>query len=104
MTTTLNFKNDTFHRGVSFRVAIAGRRGERTITCYLFNSKDEGKIWILQESACLKDKYSEADIAELNRLNAMTPIRDGDVVEVEGQQYKVRIQGDYSDAGYLVKI
>lgn len=103
MTMTLNFKNDTY-RSASFRVAIASRRGERTITCYLFNSKDEGKIWILQEPACLKDKYSEVDVAELARLNAMTPIRNGDIVEVEGQQYKVRIQGNYSDAGYLVKI
>lgn len=102
--TTLNFKNDTFHRGVSFRVAIAGRRGERTITCYLFNSEDEGKIYVMQEAACLKSHYSAADHAEFDRLAAMTPVRDGDVVEVEGQQYTVKILGDYSDAGYLVKI
>lgn len=102
--TTLNFKNDTFHRGVSFRVAIQGRKGEHTITCYLFNSEDEGKIWILQESACLKSHYSVKDHAELDRLAAMTPVRDGDMVEVEGQQYKVKILGDYSDAGYLIKI
>jgi hypothetical protein len=100
--TTLNFKNDAFHRGMSFRVIITGRRGDRTITCYLFDADD--KIFVMQESACLKSHYSIEDRAELARLNAMTPIRDGDVVEVEGQQYKVKINGDYSDAGYLIKL
>lgn len=102
--TTLNFKNDAFHHGVSFRVAIQGRKGERTITCYLFNSEDEDKIYVMQEAACIKSHYSAEDRAERDRLATMTPVRDGDIVEVEGQQYKVKILGNYSDAGYLIKI
>lgn len=103
--TALNFTRDHFDQDNTFTFAYQGIRGqERTATGYLFNSKDEGGIYIMKKSACLKDAYTAKDMEESARLNAMTPVRDGDVVEVEGQQYKVRILGNYRDAGRLQKI
>lgn len=103
--TTLNFTRDNFDQDNTFTFAYQGVRGqERTATGYLFDSKDEGVIYIMKQSACLKGEYTAKDNEERARLNAMTPVRDGDVVEVEGQQYKVRILGNYSDAGRLIKI
>jgi len=103
--TTLNFTRDSFDQDNTFTFAYQGIRGqERTATGYLFDSKDEGVIYIMKQSACLKGEYTAKDNEERARLNAMTPVRDGDVVEVEGQQYKVRILGNYSDAGRLIKI
>ena len=58
----------------------------------------------MQKSACLKQHYTERDIAERNKLNAMTPIKNGDIVLVNGKQYEVKILGDYSDAGRLIPV
>lgn len=105
MSQVLNFTRDNFDQDNTFTFAYQGIRGqERTATGYLFNSKDEGTIYIMKQSACLKDSYTAKDMEESARLNAMTPVRDGDLVLVEGQQYKVKILGNYSDAGRLVKI
>ena len=105
MNQVLNFTRDNFDQDNTFTFAYRGVRGqERTATGYLFNSKDEGVIYIMKQSDCLKGAYTAKDVGESARLNAMTPVRDGDVVEVEGQQYKVRILGNYSDAGRLQKI
>lgn len=102
MSQVLNFPRDNFDQDNTFTFAYHRRGQERTATGYLF--KDEGVIYIMQKSACLKSAYTAKDVEERARLNAMTPVRDGDVVEVEGQQYEVRILGNYSDAGRLQKI
>jgi hypothetical protein len=40
-------------------------------------------------------------MAERARLNAEEPVRNGDVVEVEGKLYRVRVKGNYSDCAVL---
>ncbi len=98
----LNFPTDNFDRQATFRFAFKGFRGVSTRTGYLFFADDVNKIYVMQKSACLKSQYSDAEIAELDRLNNSTPIATGDVVEVNGKQYTVKINGDYSDAGFLI--
>lgn len=102
--TKLNYRRDNFDQDNTFAFAYNGRRGEVVTTGYLFNATDEGRIYVMQRAACLKSHYTEADHAETARLNAMTPVRDGDTVEVEGKQYRVKILGNYSDAGYLIAL
>lgn len=97
---TLNFPRDNFDQDNTFVFAYPGVRGvERTATGYLFNS--DGAIYVMKQSACLKDSYTDADRAERARLDAQAPLRTGDVVTVDGKQYRVRILGNYSDAGRL---
>jgi hypothetical protein len=99
----LNFPADNFDQQATFRFAFKGFKGrDCTRTGYLFFADDVNKIYVMQKSACLKAQYSDADIAELDRLNNSTPIATGDVVEVDGKQYTVKISGDYSDAGFLI--
>ena len=100
----LNFPRDNFDQDNTFSFAFQGRRGEQTRTGYLFNSKDEGRIYILQGGICIKQVYTQADRDETTRLAAQQPVRSGDTVEVNGKQYQVRINGDFSDAGYLIEI
>lgn len=101
--TTLNFPVDNFDQDNTFTFAYTGIFGKQwTATGYLFEDKEEGVIYIMKQSACLKDVYTDADRAESARLAAMTPIRTGDVVEVGGKQYTVKIIGNYSDAGRLI--
>ena len=99
----LNFPADNFDQQATFRFAYKGLKGrDFTGTGYLFFADDVNKIYIMQKSACLKAQYSDADITELDRLNNSTPIATGDVVEVDGKQYTVKINGNYSDAGFLI--
>lgn len=102
--TVLNFPRDNFDQDNTFTFAYRGARGiERTATGYLFDGEEEG-LYIMKQSACLKDQYTDADRAESARLNAMTPVRDGDEVTLNGKQYRVKILGNYSDAGRLIPV
>ena len=102
MITTLNFPADNFDQDNTFTFAYQGFRGQdRTATGYLFDAGEEG-VFIMKRSACLKDAYTEKDREESARLAAMLPVRNGDVIEVGGKQYTVKILGNYSDAGRLI--
>ena len=102
MTTKLNFCSNIQDQENTFTFAYKNSRGqERTGTGYLFDGKEEG-IFIMQQSACIKSQYTQKDREESARLLAMTPLRTGDIVELEGRTYTVQINGDYSDAGQLI--
>lgn len=101
--TKLNYRRDNFDQDNTFSFIYSGPRGrEVPATGYLFYAEDEGQIYIMKRTTSLKSYYTEADHAEMDRLNAMTPVRDGDTVEVEGKQYRVKILGNYSPAGRLI--
>ncbi|UTS52020.1 hypothetical protein [Synechococcus phage BUCT-ZZ01] len=105
MTQQLNYMADNFDQENTFSFEYVGFRGvTRRATGYLFNCEKENKIYILQKSAYIKSHYTEADNAERTRLNTMTAVKTGDIVEVEGKKYEVKILGDYSDAGRLIPI
>ena len=95
--------NTTLKFGETFKFSFRNHRGvEKTRTGYLFYAPDERVLYIMQKPSVLKDAYTDADRAETARLNAATPLRDGDTVVVEGLEYGVKILGDFSDAGRLV--
>jgi|APGre2960657373_1045057.scaffolds.fasta_scaffold168290_1 hypothetical protein len=71
---------------------------------YIFKDDREGKVYIMQCSAILQSSYSAEEIAQRDRLNASEPLKTGDVVLFEGKPHKVKINGDYSDAGVLIPI
>lgn len=101
----LTFPRDTFDQDVTFKVEYKGHKGRpHFITAYLFNDEEGGKIYIMQKSACLKSHYTDKDREEQDRLRKQTAVKDGDTVTVNGETYKVKILGNYSDAGYLVKV
>ena len=103
-TTTLTIAEDYFDTAADFTFEYKGYAG-RTCTAsgYLFQSSD-GQIYLMKNSAVLKSQYSDEDRAERARLNSMDPVRDGDTVTVSGKQYKVKILGNFSDAGRLYAI
>lgn len=105
---TLNYPKDNFDAAADFKVA--GVPG----ACYLFcaavhpdykdytGGDDYDKIFVMQHAGCIKAKYSEKDIAAMERFRGLAPIQQGEIVEVDGKQYAMKILGNYSDAGYLV--
>lgn len=110
MTQTLTFPRDNFDATADFK--IAGVLG----ACYLFCAAthpdfkddqpdaDHDKIFVMQHAAVLKSHYSEKDVADRERFAALAPIAQGEEVEVDGKRYKLHINGNYSDAGYLIPI
>ena len=98
----LNFPIDNFDQVNTFTFVYQGFRGNQVrATGYIFYDDEKNVMYIMQKSACLKSSYTNADYEERARLNAMPPVRHGDIVEVAGKQYRVQILGNYSDAGRL---
>lgn len=97
---TLNLSTDTFDQDNTFIVEhVTARRIRRMTVSLLCDYKTEGDgiMWGLQKGVCLKSSYTDKDRAETARLKSMEPVRHGDVVTIEGRQYKARVLGDYSD-------
>jgi len=94
----LTLSESTFDQTNTFR--CDGVRG----TCSLrrdYQKKGDGILWIMLHAGCLKDSYTAADSAERERLNASTRVANGETVKVLGRMYRVKINGNYSDAGVL---
>jgi hypothetical protein len=69
-----------------------------------YQAENDNVLWIMQCAAVLSDRYSAAEEAERTRLHAETPVENGDIVLVDGAQYKVRVKGNYSDCAILEAI
>jgi hypothetical protein len=101
----LNFPIDNFDQVNTFAFEYKGFRGNPVqATGYIFHDDEKDVMYIMKKSACLKSHYTKEDDAERLRLNTMTPVRHGDIVEVSGKQYRVQILGNYSDAGRLIPV
>jgi hypothetical protein len=62
-----------------------------------YEKEGDGIYWAMQKSACLKSSYTDDDRAEKSRLQSELAIQNGEVVLIDGKQYKTRVLGDYSD-------
>tara|TARA_A100001201_G_scaffold143556_1_gene145809 strand:+ start:1639 stop:1986 length:348 start_codon:yes stop_codon:yes gene_type:complete len=97
----LNRKSE--HQELTFNVNH--RRGFSK--CYLFEDQAEDRIHILSVGACIKAQYTDQDYAEGERLSKELPLNHGDIVQIAGRfgkQYKVHVNGNYSDLGELIPI
>ena len=98
---TLNVAIDSFDKGNMFTVALPRKnRATKIMSCSLhsgYQTEGDGVLWVMQNGAVLKSHYTAADIAHSDRMNSMAPLNNGDVVMIEGKEYKLRVKGDYSD-------
>lgn len=91
---------DTFDQDNTFAMEIVKPRRTVRITASLqcgYQKDADGIFWAMKRSACLKAQYSDKDREESARLLSMEPVRNGDTVLIGGQQYRVRVLGDFSD-------
>jgi hypothetical protein len=98
---------DTFDQVNTFTVEVRGFRAMKTIKASLhcgYQKHEDGIFWAMKHSTCLKDVYTEADREESTRLASMTSVRHGDLVVINGEQYKVRVLGDFSDCAIFEKV
>jgi hypothetical protein len=96
---TLTTRTDSFDTLATFRLDI-GKRPD--LTCYVFTDKEEETVWLMSSVSCLRGSYTAEQTAELDRLNAEPPVKHGDEVLFDGRKYTVHVQGNFSDAGYLI--
>lgn len=105
---TLNLATDTFDRVNTFTVEVRSVLGRmRNVTASLhrdMEKRGDGILWIMQHSAMIASSYSDEQIAERKRLNEEEPIRNGEVVIVEGKTYRVNVNGDYSNCAVLTEV
>jgi hypothetical protein len=100
MTQTLNISTDTFDQDNTFVMEVPGFKKTIRITASLhkdYQKNDDGIFWAMKKSACLKAQYTAKDDEERNRLNSMEPLQANDIVVIQGNQYKVRVLGNFSD-------
>lgn len=100
---TLNLAADTFDQANTFQVNT-GRRIVKASLCRDYQLPGDGRYWALNTGSCLKDKYSDADRAETARLEAEGPLQNGQTVLIDGEQYKVRVLGAFSDCALFDKL
>lgn len=96
----LNLATDTFDQDNTFVIEVQGFKRTVQVTASLYcgyQKSEDGIFWALKNSACLKDQYTAKDNEERARLNAMEPVRNGDIVLISGKQYKARVLGNFSD-------
>jgi hypothetical protein len=97
---TIKISTDNFDQENTFEIEFVTPRRTRRMKVSLhrdYKVAGDGILWAMQSGSCLKAQYSDKDIAERDRLNAATPVRHGDIVQIEGKQYRTRVLGDYSD-------
>ena len=95
---------NSFDRLNTFNVMIPGFSRSTPRRCSLprdYKEIGDGVLWIMQHAGVIASSYSPYEIAERDRLNSEPPVVDGEVVEFEGKEYRVRVVGDYSDCAFL---
>lgn len=105
-TRTLTLSTDSFDRINTFNISLPTKRNpeDRMTGCSLhrdYRVAGDGVLWAMNAGSIISSSYSPAEIAERNRLNAEAPVKNGDIVEVEGKLYRMRVLGRYSDCAIL---
>jgi hypothetical protein len=101
---------DSIDREHTFRIDTTvtgtGRRGGRfPATCTLhsgYQKQGDGVYWALQGATVIAAHYSEREIAERDRLNSEDPIKNGEVVLIDGAKYTTFVLGDFSNCAIFV--
>ena len=104
---TLTLSTFTLDQDNTFIIEVKGYSRMKRMTVSLkqgYHKKGDGIYWGLQGCACLKSEYTAKDNEEQARLAAMTPIRKGDIVLIDGIEYKANVLGDFSDCAIFEKV
>jgi hypothetical protein len=90
----LTLSGSTFDHDSKFRVA--GVSGDVSLK-QDYKQRGDGILWGLCAGSALQATYTAEQIAHRDRMRQMEPIQSGEIVTINGQQYKARVLGNYSD-------
>ncbi|RPH72691.1 MAG: hypothetical protein EHM78_01970 [Myxococcaceae bacterium] len=98
---TLTLSTGSFDQVNTFNVAHPRRAKDylpmRAALYRDYAKVGDGVYWAMQIAGCIKSSYSDADRAEIDRLNVEPALTNGEVVLIDGHQYRTEIKGAYSD-------
>jgi hypothetical protein len=69
-----------------------------------YHKAGDGIYWGMQSGICIQATYTEEERAHRDRMNTMKPLKNGETVIIDGERYKVRILGNYSDCMMFDKV
>ena len=101
MTKTLTLATGNLDRINTFNVVVRGRLDTNTMKCQLrhnYQKSDDGIYWALSVGGVLQGIYDNGDIEERARLLQEEPVKNGDLVLINGKEYRAKVLGAYSDA------
>lgn len=103
---TLTISQDSFDTAAVFTINLSRKSGIYSEASLHkdYQKTGDGIFWALKKSACLKSHYSAEDIAHRDAMRNMKPLENCDIVIIEGQQYKTRILGNFSDCAIFDKV
>ena len=103
---TLSISQDSFDTAARFTINLSRKNGLYSEASLHkdYKTTGDGIFWALQKSACLQSHYSAEDIAHRDAMRNMKPLEHGDLVMIEGEQYKVRVLGNFSACAIFDKI
>ena len=94
---TLVLHTDNFDQDNTFRVSPL--KYSRCSLYKDYQKEGDGIYWVMQHCAVLKSSYTDKDREESARLMADEGIKNGEVVLIDGNQYRYEHKGDYCDCG-----
>lgn len=95
---TLTLSTGSFDQDNTFIVQEPKRNQPMVASLHQdYYERGDGVYWAMKHGACLKSSYSDADRAETARLNADSGVQNGEIVLIDGKQYKCRVLGSYSN-------
>ena len=95
---TLLITTATMQYDKVFTMDIGAKYGYIEVSLYQgYQTEDDGIFWGLKRSVCLSSSYTQSDIDYRDRLNNMETVKNGEIVLIDGKQYKTRVLGDFSN-------
>lgn len=107
MKTLLYAQDNNFNKSADFK--LDGILGSCYLFCAAWDDKfkdgckkyphpDDNVVFGMQRAGVIKANYTEQDCLDIERFAKIEPIKNGEIVEINGAQYRTRILGNYSDA------
>ena len=97
MPRVLKLAVDNFDQVNTFNVQVTKTTVAKCSLKRDYDKRGDGIYWAMNPGTTLKSHYSEADRAEAARLTLEFPVRNGEIVMIEGKEYRTRVLGAYSD-------
>jgi hypothetical protein len=62
-----------------------------------YEKEGDGIYWGMNDGAMIKSSYTQADKDEKKRIREGDPVENGEIVIIDGDKYKTRVIGDFSN-------
>ena len=69
-----------------------------------YEKEDDGIYWGMADTIIIKDSYTQADRDEKKRIRESEPVENGEIVMIDGAEYRARVLGDFSNCVVFDKV